>query len=157
MRVFLKVVRAQYGLVVMVLMAATVGCGVHPGEASTAANQVRVLVTAEIQYQAGYGKYAPDIQALGGAELCQEPTSAHACLIDGTLADSSSAHPKYDYYYMVRPGPNADAFVVWGIPVDSDSQAFCAIDDGVVRASDSGVDASSTSYAACKSLTPIDD
>src|SRR5262249_30316939 len=104
-----------------------------------------------IQYQAEYGKYAPNIRALGGAEGCQEPTSVRACLIDEPFANSSSSRPKSGYYYIVSHGPTPDAFDVWGVPVDSNNKAFCAIEDGVVRVSGPGAGIS-TSYNACKAL-----
>jgi hypothetical protein len=146
---------------VLLLMTACVNCyddRKSGHQQSSGAATVRTLVSSEIQYKSTYGHYTLDIKALSGnAEQCQKPTSTHACLVDEVVANSSAASPKAAYYFTVNLGSSADTFMVWGIPVEPDYRVFCATEDEMVRMSAADSNISSTSYAACKSLTPIGD
>ncbi len=125
---------------------------------SSAAAGVRTLMIYELQYKSTYGRYTLDLKVLGGTvEQCQKLTSANACLVDEVLANSSPARPKSRYYYSLNPGPGADSFVVWGIPLNLHNRVFCATDDGMVRLSAHDAGAFSTSYTACKALPAIGD
>ena len=148
--------------VVLLFMAAIVAANLRTRDADnyepSAAAGVRTLMIYEPQYKSTYGHYALDLKVLGGtAEQCQKPTSANACLVDETLANSSPAQPRHRYYYSVSAGPSADSFVVWGIPLNLHNRVFCATDDGMVRFSAHDAGASSTSYTACKALPAIGD
>jgi len=116
---------------------------------SSALSMTHMLVTAEIQYQSTHGQYV-DMKAL--AENCS-PTSA--CAIDPTLATSSPASPRYDYYFIAQPGPSAGTFVVAALPVKFPHKSFCAIDDGVVRSEHRRSNSGAASYADCKSMPPL--
>jgi type II secretory pathway pseudopilin PulG len=156
------IIFAVSALIVLLLLLAAVAvpnfirAGREHGEATSAAG-VRTLTTAQIQYQATYGQYAPDIKALGTPSGgCTQPTSANACLIDSVLANSSPTSPKSGYYYVAQLGPTPQTFVVGGIPIESHHWSFCAIEDGVVRVDVSGSSFGPTRYTACKALPPVD-
>jgi hypothetical protein len=100
-----------------------------------------------------YHVYAPDIATLGENGMgCEHPDRTHACLIGARLANSSPARPMYGYYFGVKPGPEPQTFLVWGIPLDGHKKAFCVIDDAVVRIDATGSSATAMSYASCKTL-----
>ena len=126
-----------------------------PGE-STGSASVRTLVVAQMTYQSMYGQFATDIRSLGGSpQDCSQPTSANACLIDAAMADSSPAMPKSGYYYVVRPGPTPQSFVVAGIPLNRFSKGYCAVEDGVIRIDSNAYGSGPPGYEACTALPPL--
>ena len=159
-----KTIFAVLVVTVFVLMIAAVAipCLIRPkgaAEESSAASGVHTLIMSEIQYQSDYGRYAPDIKALGGPSGgCppgSQPTGSNACLIDFQVSDSSPTSPKSGYYFIAKMGPSPQTFVVSAVPVALPHKSFCGIDDGVVRYDASGSNASPTSYTSCKALPPI--
>jgi type IV pilus assembly protein PilA len=126
---------------------------------SSAAGAIRTINTAQISYQTAYGSYAATLPNLGGpvAAACT-PTTATACLIDGSLALATTAANKKSGYIFAMAQASTQAYTVGAAPVvwnQAGVKSFCSNEDSVVRAiSTSNVTPVSTN-AACVAYTPI--
>lgn len=142
-------------LVVVVAIPNLVRARLTPGE-GTGPTSVRTIVVAEMTYQSMYGEFATDIRNLGGSsQNCSRPTSANACLIDAAMADSSPSRPKGGYYYVIRPGPTPQSFVISGVPVSRYSKGYCALEDGVIRFDNNAFGSGPASYETCRLQPPL--
>ena len=128
---------------------------------SSAVGSVRTLVTSNITYSSTWGNgFAPTLVALGGA-AGGAATCANALLIDNVLA-TTGQKSGYAITYTVgnlngaaapgcgAPGGNTFAFTANPINLGSTGQtAYCAAEDGVVRADPTGGMAASETDVAC--------
>jgi type IV pilus assembly protein PilA len=107
---------------------------------SSAASTVRTINTAEVSYitaypASGYGTLA----VLGGAGPCT-PAPATACLIDNTLATDNGGAGKSGYHFLTTV-PSAGNYQATAYPISVGStgvNAFCSIEDAVVRKDSAG-------------------
>ena len=125
--------------------------------------RVREINRAEIQYQTTYPEvgFAAKLSNLGGAAPC-EPSAAHACLLDDSLAQATTAPGKAGYIFAAvgetvngANGVNVKLFAT-ATPVKANRtgvRSFCSVEDMVVREQPSGAEI--TSPDACLALTPI--
>jgi type IV pilus assembly protein PilA len=100
---------------------------------ASAVGSMRTINTAETSYNTTYVGYAATLPLLGGSS-CTAPTSAGACLIDDSLAKSTSAAPKSGYYFAVAADTNL-GYTLQGTPVGSSSgvKNFYSDGTGVIR------------------------
>jgi type II secretory pathway pseudopilin PulG len=104
---------------------------------------------AEVTYQTAFPTlgFASTLQALGpgspdGKCTNKEHSSAHACLIEGTLAGAvSSAHTRAGYWFSVSPTSRDAGGVITGYVAGASagifnktgSRDFCSLEDAVIR------------------------
>jgi len=117
---------------------------------SSAASIVRTLNTAEVSYVTAFPSagYAAAIANLGGASaVCASggtgPTSAAACLIDDTLATTGPTIGKSGYKFdAVGQGSTPyGSYMATANPIaigSSGVNAFCSVEDAVVRKDSTG-------------------
>jgi len=121
---------------------------------SSAASIVRTLNTAEVSYVTAYPSvgYAATMANLGGAGPCT-PSSATACLIDNTLAATGGTAGKSGYYFVgtgIGSSGVLGQYLITATPIALNSSgvnAFCSIEDAVVRKQSTGAIAGS--HDAC--------
>jgi type IV pilus assembly protein PilA len=112
---------------------------------SSAASIVRTLNTAEVSYVTSYPStgYSLLMSALGGTcTTTTAPTSATACLIDDTLALTGGTTGKSGYKFAEKGA--AGAYYITANPITAGSSgvnAFCSVEDAVVRKDSSGTGA----------------
>ena len=124
---------------------------------SSAAAGTRTMSTAMIQYQTSYPEvgYAPTIAALAGTS-CGTPTTAGACLIDQSIASATGGAGKSGYIYNAVG--NAGGFSVGAWPASvgrTGNQAFCALEDGVVRVDPTGAQQVAAVGDCTANLSPV--
>ena len=116
---------------------------------SSAASIVRTLNTAEVSYVTAYPSVGYSLSI---------PSSASACLIDGTLATTGGTAGKSGYVFVetgavgTGGGSGNGTYVVTATPTapgSSGVNSFCAIEDAVVRKDSTGATAT---YASCPGL-----
>ncbi|MGE5112113.1 MAG: prepilin-type N-terminal cleavage/methylation domain-containing protein [Acidobacteriaceae bacterium] len=76
---------------------------------SSAVGSMRTINTAQVTYNSSYPDvgFASTLAQLGPGSDCTAPTSAGACLIDGTLANATTANTaKSGYYFSNFTGAN---------------------------------------------------
>ncbi len=130
---------------------------------AAAAATVRTLNTSEVTYSTLYPDqgYAPNLAAMGpGASATCTPSTSHACLIDSTLACSSSTWCVKDQYKYSAVGigtPAASEYVITATPLNNSAgtKSFCSTADGVVRFKYGSVASPLTSAEDCQTWTPI--
>jgi hypothetical protein len=116
------------------------------GNASAAAQGVRVLAHDEITYAATYPArgYAPSLAVLGGGPACPAtPSARHACLLEAPLGNAkcvAGAWCEREGYLFSLAGVrctsgNCKDFVAMATPktTKSGNRNFCATSDGEVR------------------------
>jgi prepilin-type N-terminal cleavage/methylation domain-containing protein len=130
---------------------------------SAAAQGTRTITTAELQYMAAYPTvgYSASLPDLGpGAGACSPPTSAGACLIDGSLANSG-ATAKSGYLYSevgsvgTGSGTTNQVYSAGAIPASLNRtgvHSYCAFEDSVVRVDTAGADHRATCDATITAL-----
>jgi type IV pilus assembly protein PilA len=106
---------------------------------SAAANAIRTINSAEIQYVTAYpaSGYA-DLATLGGASPCVA-TPAQACLIDDNLATATVSPGKSGYTYLTNVV--VGNYVAAAKPVQiavSGTKTLCSVNDAVLRFDASG-------------------
>jgi type IV pilus assembly protein PilA len=114
-------------------------------EASAVAS-LRTINTAEVTYLTAYPTtgYSITLAAMGPATAgaCATPSATNACLLDFTLSSASTtALAKSGYYFGLANGTTAttpvSSYTAGAAPSAYNStgvRGFCAIEDGVVRA-----------------------
>src|SRR5580698_5289889 len=108
---------------------------------SSAAASEHTIVVAEVGYIGAYPTvgYA-DLAYLGGSGTPCVPATNAGCLIDNNLATNGAGNGKSGYNFAATPtAPTSTApstYYTTAQPVSNTSgtKAFCAADDGVVRA-----------------------
>ena len=125
---------------------------------SSAASIVRTLNTAEVSYVTAYPSagYALAITNLGGAAPCT-PNSGTACLIDDTLATTGPTAGKSGYFLDAQGQGSAPVtgYVALATPISQGSSgvnAFCSVEDAVVRKDSTG---GPDTYATCPALPSL--
>src|ERR1035437_2532920 len=125
---------------------------------SAAASTVRTLNTAEVSYitsypSSGYGTLA---QRGGNAVPCA-PAAANACLIDETLATDNGAKGKSGYHFsVVAPSTGIYAATAYPISVGSTGvNAFCSVEDAVVRKDSTGAGGAVIAHDTCAGLASL--
>ncbi|HMK23294.1 MAG TPA: prepilin-type N-terminal cleavage/methylation domain-containing protein [Terriglobales bacterium] len=118
---------------------------------SAAANSIRTINSAEIEYVTAYPSagYA-DLATLGGASPCVA-SSAQACLIDNNLATATVSPGKSGYTYLTNVV--VGNYVAAAKPVQvavSGTKTLCSINDAVIRFDPSG--GAIATVAACAAL-----
>src|SRR6516164_934090 len=122
---------------------------------SAAANAIRTINSAEIQYvnaypQAGYA----DLATLGGATPCVAGP-AQACLIDNNLATATVSPGKSGYTYVTNVV--VGNYVAAGKPVApamSGTRTFCSTNDSIIRNNTTGTAVSTV--GGCDVLPAMD-
>ena len=128
---------------------------------SSAVGSVRTLVTSNITYSSTWGNgFAPTLITLGGAPG-GNATCGAALLVDNVLA-TTGQKSGYNLSYTVGnlnavaapgcagPGGNTFAFTATPINLGSTGQtAYCAAEDGVVRADPTGAMAAGQTDLTC--------
>jgi type IV pilus assembly protein PilA len=127
---------------------------------SSAASIVRTLNTAEVSYVTSYPStgYSATLVPLGGTcNAATPPTSGAACLIDDTLATTGGSTGKSGYKFAeVGTGTPAGTYLVTANPSSQGSSgvnAFCSVEDAVVRKDSSGTGA--TSNGGCQAMPSL--
>ncbi len=134
-------------------------------EASAAAN-VRILNTAEVQYQITYGKFAPDLATLGpGSEgACDKPTEQNACLVEGSLAAANCSSGNwctkgaFQYSIVTKcEGEACNDYAVVATPAGGNAgqKSFCSTSDAVVRSKSGPPLNEPVNAAECQTWQPI--
>jgi type IV pilus assembly protein PilA len=124
---------------------------------SAAASTVRTLNTAEVSYitsypAQGYGTLAQ----LGGPAPCA-PGFATACLIDDTLATDNGGNGKSGYHFAATI-PSTGVYVANAYPIAVGStgvNAFCSVEDAVVRKDVTGAGGAAIAHDACAALPSL--
>jgi len=122
---------------------------------SAAANAIRTINSAEIQYvnaypQAGYA----DLATLGGASPCVAGP-AQACLIDNNLATATVSPGKSGYTFVTNVV--VGNYVAAGKPVApamSGTRTFCSTNDSIIRNNTTGTAVSTV--GGCDVLPAMD-
>jgi type IV pilus assembly protein PilA len=108
---------------------------------ASAVGSIRTINTSEVTYSSNYPDigFSKDLPTLGGAIPCTA-TTTQACLLDDTLATSTtSAKLKSGYFFTYAGDPKNTpriTFSVLGDPGTQDQSGtrhFCADSSGVVR------------------------
>jgi type IV pilus assembly protein PilA len=134
---------------------------------SSAASITRTINTAEVSYVTAYPSigYAPALANLGGGAVPCVPATGTACLIDDTLATNGNptGSGKSGYSFaatgILPAGATTGAFgqyLVTAGPIaigSSGTNAFCSVEDAVVRKNSSGTTAAS--HDACVALVSL--
>jgi type IV pilus assembly protein PilA len=127
---------------------------------SSAASIVRTLNTAEVSYVTSYPTvgYSVAMTDLGGTcNATTPPTSATACLIDDTLAQTGGTNGKSGYLFTeTGTGTPAGTYLITANPLAKGSSgvnAFCSVEDAVVRKDSTGTGAASN--AACQAFPSL--
>jgi type IV pilus assembly protein PilA len=118
---------------------------------SAAANAIRTINSAEIEYLTAYpaAGYA-DLATLGGATPCVA-TPAQACLIDNNLATATVSPGKSGYTYLTNVV--VGNYVASAKPVQlavSGTKTLCSVNDAVIRFDTSG--STVNTVGACAAL-----
>jgi type IV pilus assembly protein PilA len=129
---------------------------------ASASESLRQINTAEIGYAGAYPALGfAAITALGGASPCI-PAAAGACLIDNSLATSSSGSGKSGYNFAAAGSasagsPSNDEFFSTGTPVSArtGTRAYCSVEDAVLRLQPAGVITLVPDRATCLALTAM--
>ncbi|HWX53886.1 MAG TPA: DUF4190 domain-containing protein [Verrucomicrobiae bacterium] len=110
---------------------------------SAAAATVRTINTSQATYSTMYpaAGYAPNLETLGPgptANCTDSGTAAHACLIDRSLACSSSVwclKGSFKYSVVGVGSPTPSDYVITATPVDSRraERSYCSTAEGIVR------------------------
>jgi type IV pilus assembly protein PilA len=124
---------------------------------SAAASTIRTINTAEVSYitsypSAGYSTLA----MLGGAGVCV-PSSTTACLIDDTLAGDNGGAGKSGYHFVATI-PSAGQYQTTAYPIAVGStgvNAFCSIEDAVVRKDSTGAGGAAIAHDTCVALPSL--
>jgi prepilin-type N-terminal cleavage/methylation domain-containing protein len=122
---------------------------------SSAVGSMRTINTAQVTYNSSYPDvgFANTLAKLGPGADCSAPTSAGACLIDGTLAGAtSSATAKSGYYFSDPSDANSGAtgYSFTGTPKAQGStgvKTFYTDASGVIHFRNDGTAASSADSA----------
>jgi type II secretory pathway pseudopilin PulG len=137
---------------------------------AAAMSTVRTINTAQVTYLTSYPDkgYAPDLASMGPdpAGKCDVASisDAHACLLDGTLANGSCTSgvwcTKSGYRYSVTvtcKGKLCDGYVAVATPVETSTgtKSFCSTEDGVVRSQSGSPLASPVSAEECQDWAPL--
>jgi|SRR5450759_658533 len=127
---------------------------------SSAASIVRTLNTAEVSYVTSYPStgYSASMALLGGTcNATIPPTDQAACLIDDTLATTGGSTGKSGYKFTeAGAGTPAGTYLVTAMPSAAGSSgvnAFCSVEDAVVRKDSTGVGA--TDNASCQAFASL--
>jgi type IV pilus assembly protein PilA len=120
---------------------------------SSAASQLRTLNTAEVSYATAYPAVGyGSLGALGpSASTPCAPTSASACLIDGSLASNYSGKGKNGYTFALALSTNNAGYAATATPNvvgTSGVNSFCSLEDTVVRKDSTGAKDSTASGCA---------
>ncbi len=130
---------------------------------SSAAGSIHAINVAEAGYFASYETvgFPLNLTPLGGAEPCS-PGIATACLIDNVLATNGGGGGKSGYSFAATGSASAgsstnDQFYATATPNSNltGTRAYCSIDDMVVRLQPAGNVSQVASYAACQTLTAM--
>jgi hypothetical protein len=138
---------------------------------AAAASGLRTINTAEVTYSVNYPRkgYAASLAAMGPgtSDDCSgnNPTAAHACLLDATLGAPSCTSGQWciknGYKFTVRgictPAGICSGYVATATPVTAGStgtKSFCSTADAVIRLKEGAVDAPLTA-AQCKAWKPL--
>jgi hypothetical protein len=138
---------------------------------AAAASAMRTINTAEVTYNVTYPRkgYAASLAAMGPgtSDDCSgnNPTAAHACLLDSTLGAPNCTSGQWciknGYKFTVRgictPAGTCSGYVATATPVTPEStgtKSFCSTVDAVIRSKDGAVDAPLTA-AQCKAWKPL--
>lgn len=130
---------------------------------ASAAGSMHAINAAEIGYFGTYQTigFPATITPLGGAEPCT-PTVATACLIDQNLATSGGGNGKSGFTFAATGSPSAastinNQFYATGTPLNNltGTRAYCTSDDMVVRLQTAGNTTLVPSYAACLTLSAM--
>jgi type IV pilus assembly protein PilA len=118
---------------------------------SAAANGIRTINSAEIEYVTAYPNagYA-DLATLGGASPCVA-NAAQACLIDNNLATATVPPGKSGYTYLANVV--VGNYVAAAKPVQvavSGTKTLCSVNDAIIRFDSSG--AAVNTVGACSIL-----
>jgi type IV pilus assembly protein PilA len=122
-------------IIAAVAIPSIVDSKISANEASAVAS-IRAIGTAEIQYQAAYGGYAPQLANLGGADPCHKSADT-ACLLDQSLAGGSKAGYHFTATGGDPSGGEHTSYVVGAAPAIFDrtgTRLFCSTDKNVIRA-----------------------
>ena len=118
---------------------------------SSAVGSIRTINTAENSYNSTYPTvgFTGTIANLGPGADCTAPTSAGACLIDGTLAGATAAATLKSGYYFTLAASTSVGYTVLGTPGGSayGIKNFYSDGTGVIRYTTDGSAASGTSAA----------
>jgi prepilin-type N-terminal cleavage/methylation domain-containing protein len=128
---------------------------------SSAASIVRTLNTAEVSYVTAYPStgYSLTMNLLGGTcTSTVPPTNAAACLIDNTLATTGNVTGKSGYLFNETGtgGPPQGAYFITANPLapgSSGVNAFCSVEDAVVRKDSTGTGA--TDGPSCQAFPSL--
>jgi len=122
---------------------------------------LRTLNTAQVMYQTTYATFAPNLSALGpGPDATCVPNESHACLIDSTVACSSTAgcvKNGFRFSFTVNCEKDVcDDYAIVAIPADTSSEgkSYCSAADAVIR-SQAGHPMSPVSASDCRSWEPL--
>ncbi len=123
---------------------------------------LRGVISAETTYNTAYPQtgYATTLAQLGPAgQICTTPTSANACLIDGSMANSGAvSHSGYLFNITVGKGGVSSPQIDYTIGAAASNfrisglRNFCAQEDGVMKYA---IPSSQTSPASIDSNTCI--
>ena len=128
---------------------------------SSAAGSEHTIIVGEVGYFEAYPAtgYAT-LARLGGAATPCVPGTANGCLIDNNLAHNGTpaGSGKSGFTFASTPGGAAATgfnYYTTGTPLSNvtGTEAFCAVDDGVLRATPTAVVAAG-SYTTCQGWTP---
>jgi len=99
-------------------------------EASAVAS-LRAINTGEVEYLTTYDTFATQAQLGPGAQTCNNPTAANACLIDFLLASATApATAKSGYYFLVTPTPSTyTSEAEPADPTSTGTRGFCSDQD----------------------------
>ena len=136
---------------------------------STAMAAIRNLTINQVNYYTTFGDvgYARDLASLGpgpDAKCTGGSTSAHACIIDAVLGNSTctgtnwciQAGYKFNIQGICANGKCTD-FVISAAPIDTPngSRTFCATSDSIVRSESSMLGSAPLSLQQCQALSAI--
>ncbi len=131
---------------------------------SSAAGSIHAINIAEAGYFGNYESvvgFPLTLGPLGGPDPCS-PSSTTACLIDDSLATNGGGNGKSGFNFAATGSASAgsvtnDQFVATGTPFSSTtgSRAYCSTQDMVVRLQPAGTITLVGGYAACLTLTPM--
>ena len=122
---------------------------------SSAASQIRSIITGEIAYQTDFGPGYGTLAQLGGtaAQCAAVPTAAAACKIDNSLATNYGGVGKSGYTFAVAVAAGQYDATATPITVNSTGvNSFCAVEDGVVRKDPTG---GTPAHDACAALNAL--
>jgi type IV pilus assembly protein PilA len=131
---------------------------------AAAAATIRTINTTEVTYSTTYPTVGfTTLSSLGPGSTTtncpNSPSSANACLLDGTLGCSGAACTKDAFKYTITVSNSGADYVAGGIPVGQNQgdKDYCSVPDAVVRYQPDPTAAGPvvTTDAGCVAYTPL--